>query len=304
MASSLLPTLFARCGPLTEELLQSPARFGLGMLPERAQPDGLARSVCGFCSTGCALDQHLQHGAAIGVTPAVDYPVNRGLACPKGWEALTVLRSDDRAVTPLLRGSSGQLEPVDWDSALRSFVVRMKAIQGERGPEAVAFLGTGQLPSEELAFFGALAKFVWPLNVKGFGGRFTVTPDRLPEKGADPVKIVEAKAWIANLEPDEGTAGIAVGGAPGGLLALYQKCVHLGCTVPWLPDFDFQGEKGWFRCPCHQSTYTKAGIRVFGPAPRHLDTFEIEFDAAGRLTINTGKITLGAEDNPSRAIPF
>lgn len=165
-----------------------------------------------------------------------------------------------------------------------------------------SFLGGATVMA--LGGLGALAKFIWPLNVKGFGGRFTVTADRLPKKGEDPVKIVEAKAWIANLEPDEGTAGIATGGAPGGLLAMYQKCVHLGCTVPWLPDFDFQGEKGWFRCPCHQSTYTKAGIRVFGPAPRHLDTFEISIDSAGRLTINTGKITLGAEDNPSRAIPF
>ena len=65
----------------------------------------------------------------------------------------------------------------------------------------------------------------------------------------------------------------------GGLLALYQKCVHLGCTVQWLATFDFQNQTGWFRCPCHQSTYTKAGVRVFGPAPRSLDTFEIQFDA-------------------------
>jgi assimilatory nitrate reductase catalytic subunit len=35
----------------------------------------------------------------------------------------------------------------------------MKAIQAKHGPASVAFLGTGQMPSEELALLGALAKF-------------------------------------------------------------------------------------------------------------------------------------------------
>jgi assimilatory nitrate reductase catalytic subunit len=146
-------------GSLSEELRLSPAPFGMGMLPARMQPDGMARSVCGFCSTGCALDLHLQQGAAVGLTPAVEYPVNRGLACPKGWEALTVLQSKERAVTPLLRRQSGRLEPLDWDAALRQFVGRMKAIQAEHGPEAVAFLSTGQIATEEMAYLGALTKF-------------------------------------------------------------------------------------------------------------------------------------------------
>ncbi len=57
-----------------------------------------------------------------GLTPAPDYPVNLGMACPKGWEALAVLDSPDRAVTPLLKNSAGKLQPVDWDTALRTFV--------------------------------------------------------------------------------------------------------------------------------------------------------------------------------------
>jgi assimilatory nitrate reductase catalytic subunit len=35
----------------------------------------------------------------------------------------------------------------------------MKAVQAEHGPEAVAFLSTGQIPTEEMALLGALAKF-------------------------------------------------------------------------------------------------------------------------------------------------
>jgi assimilatory nitrate reductase catalytic subunit len=38
-------------------------------------------------------------------------------------------------------------------------VGRFKAIQAAHGPSAVAWLGTGQMPTEELAFLGALGKF-------------------------------------------------------------------------------------------------------------------------------------------------
>ena len=67
------------------------------------------------------------------------------MACPKGWEALTPLRSPDRATTPYLRNAHGQLEPVDWDTALQIFTLRFKAIQDKYGNDAIAWLGTGQI---------------------------------------------------------------------------------------------------------------------------------------------------------------
>lgn len=157
--ASPLPRLYARSGPLTNELSLEPANFGMGMMPKALKADTIAGSVCGFCSTGCNLSIHLRNGAAVGLTPAADYPVNLGMACPKGWESLAVLDAPDRAATPLLRGASGRLEPVSWDIALRTFVERMKAIQGRHGPHSVAFLSTGQIVTEEMAFLGALAKF-------------------------------------------------------------------------------------------------------------------------------------------------
>ena len=87
-AKSLLPPIVERHGPLTDELLLEPARFGLGLVPAARQPDAVTTSVCGYCSTGCNLKIHLREGQAIGLTPAGRYPVNLGMACPKGWEAL------------------------------------------------------------------------------------------------------------------------------------------------------------------------------------------------------------------------
>jgi anaerobic selenocysteine-containing dehydrogenase len=148
-----------RQGPLTDDLARSPGDFGLGQVPARLVPDAVARVICGFCSTGCSLDVHLRRGVAINLSPTRDYAVNVGTACPKGWEALAPLRAPDRATTPLLRGADGRLAPVDWSTAIDAFVSRAKAVQARHGAESLAFLGTGQMPTEELALLGALAKF-------------------------------------------------------------------------------------------------------------------------------------------------
>jgi assimilatory nitrate reductase catalytic subunit len=146
-------------GKLTRELLLEPGGFGLGQLPAKQKPDRTTTMVCGFCSTGCGLNIHLKSGVAVGLTPSPEYPVNLGMACPKGWESLAVLNAPDRAVVPLLRDANGEQKVVDWDTALRTFAERFKAIQARYGAESVAFLGTGQIVTEELALLGSLAKF-------------------------------------------------------------------------------------------------------------------------------------------------
>ncbi|MDP2948342.1 MAG: Rieske 2Fe-2S domain-containing protein [Chloroflexota bacterium] len=146
-----------------------------------------------------------------------------------------------------------------------------------------------------VGMIGAPLDFMWPRKVKGFGAPVSVSARRIPKPGADPVRIAEGRLWLVNLEPGQE-------GSPGGVLALYQKCPHLGCTVPWRPEFEFAGSKGWFRCPCHGSTYTKGGILVFGPSPRPLDTMKVEVQANGDLIVNTGQITLGGADDPLRAV--
>lgn len=152
--------LRAHDGPLTRALVRTPGRFGLGQVPAALAPDATTRTVCGFCSTGCSLDAHLREGEAVNLTPSVGYPVNLGMACPKGWEALAPLDAADRATTPLLRDhKGGSLRPVDWPTALAAFATRMRGVQATHGPESVAFLSTGQIVSEEMALLGAVAKF-------------------------------------------------------------------------------------------------------------------------------------------------
>src|SRR5262245_9047567 len=155
-----LPQLLRQTdGPLTRDLLRTPGRFGLGQVPMRLAPDATARLVCGYCSTGCRLTAHLRDGEAVNLSPDPDYSVNLWMACPKGWQALAPLDADDRLTTPLVRIASGGLAPASWDAALRDFVRRFRGVAERHGPEAMAFLSTGQIATEEMVYLGALAKF-------------------------------------------------------------------------------------------------------------------------------------------------
>jgi anaerobic selenocysteine-containing dehydrogenase len=151
-------------GPLTRELVRTPGKFGLGQIPARLEPDAVTTLVCGYCSTGCGLRAHLKNGEAINLSADPAYPVNLGMACPKGWEALAPVRSPGRATTPLLRaknadGTLAPARPVEWDEALTTFVTRFKSIIAEHGPDSIAFLSTGQIPTEEMFALGSLFKF-------------------------------------------------------------------------------------------------------------------------------------------------
>ncbi len=157
---ALAKLLKQKTGPLTAELLLRPNDFGLGKLPRNLETDGTASSVCGFCSTGCQLNLHLHQGEAVGLTPSTDYPVNLGMACPKGWEALAVLDSPDRATAPLLKEFANEpAKEISWDLAAKIFSDKFKKVQATYGKDSVAFISTGQIPTEEMAFLGSFAKF-------------------------------------------------------------------------------------------------------------------------------------------------
>ena len=153
--------MHARTGPLTQELVRDPGGFGLGQVPARLEPDATTTLVCGFCSTGCGADDPPQDGEAVNLTPTRDYPVNLGMACPKGWEALTPLRAPDRATRPLLRNAARQAAAGVVGGRARD--VRAAASRPSRRSTAPQSRGVSghraRSPTEEMALLGALAKF-------------------------------------------------------------------------------------------------------------------------------------------------
>ena len=64
-------------------------------------------------------------------------------------------------------------------------------------------------------------------------------------------------------------------------IALYQKCVHLGCTVP------FRDDCSSFKCPCHGSHYNVTGEWLDGPAPISLNRFQLNFSGQD-VIVDTG----------------
>ena len=64
-----------------------------------------------------------------------------------------------------------------------------------------------------------------------------------------------------------------------------------GCTVPWRPDFVFDGTgiKGWFRDPCSGATFDATGHRIFGPAESDLDRFPVSV-RHGHVYVDTSRL--------------
>jgi cytochrome b6-f complex iron-sulfur subunit len=170
----------------------------------------------------------------------------------------------------------------------------------ELGLSRRQFFNRGILASLALAaggFGASLLAFLWPNSAGGFGGKVaagTSLTDMLAYNTdkKQPFYIPEARAYVvpypkADLPKAQKVyAPVVYAGMEKGIVVLYQKCVHLGCRVPWCDTSQ------WFECPCHGSKYSRVGEKKGGPAPRGLDRFAVSISGQD-VTIDTGLIVLG-----------
>ncbi len=146
-------------------------------------------------------------------------------------------------------------------------------------------------------FGAACVAFLWPQGGEGFGSRINVglLSDVKAEIGDNNGFLYkpEGRMWVTEypvgaiekaraVYPDN-----VISGMQEGVVALYQKCPHLGCRVPECVTSQ------WFECPCHGSQYNRVGEKRGGPAPRGMDLFAMEI-ADGNLVVDTGTIVNGA----------
>ncbi len=129
-----------------------------------------------------------------------------------------------------------------------------------------AWSAAGALLLTESALIGL--RFLAPRVTGGeFGGVFTVGPvDDFPPGSVTPVEA--GRFYLVRA-------------ADGGFLALYRRCTHLGCAVPYDP------AQGHFVCPCHGSEFEQDGQVLNPPAPRPLDRFPVRFED-GMVLVDTG----------------
>ena len=171
----------------------------------------------------------------------------------------------------------------------------------ELGVTRRQFLNRGILVTmvAALGTFGAsLLAFLWPSNSAGFGGK--IAAGKLGDiisfmaTNKQPFFVPEARTYLqpypkdalAQAKSSKVYPDYIIAGMEQGIVALYQKCVHLGCRVPWCQSAQ------WFECPCHGSKYNRVGEKRDGPAPRGLDRFQALI-SGGNVTINTGLLAQG-----------
>jgi len=144
-------------------------------------------------------------------------------------------------------------------------------------------------------FAGASIAFLWPNLKGGFGSVIAAgTIDDIKnfiQQNNQPFYSGTGRFYIvpyngSGKDPSTAVDYNADGVISQGLMPLYQRCVHLGCRVP------FCQQSQWFECPCHGSKYNKAGEYQLGPAPHGMDRFKIII-AGDQVSVDTSTIILG-----------
>jgi len=190
------------------------------------------------------------------------------------------------AVLPRDEGTVAEWEPLDPEElslSRRKFFNRAILTVG----------GLGFLP----AFGASLLAFLWPSSAGGFGGKVTASLAAAQKQWNDtksPFYVPAGRTYLQPYPTDAPTLASAkkiydpviYAGMEKGVVALYQKCVHLGCRVPACLTSQ------WFECPCHGSQYNQAGEKKGGPAPRGMDRFVTEV-SGGVLNVDTGTVIQG-----------
>ena len=147
-----------------------------------------------------------------------------------------------------------------------------------------AALGAAGIVGLELAV--GTVVLLWPNKTGAFGGDISVSAENVPEVQGEPYRDALGKFFVVRTDD--------------GVQALYWKCVHLGCTVPYV-----SGQTR-FICPCHGSVYLYDGSRESGPASRALDAMPVEVNENGSLTVNTnpGSLIQRAAYQPEHATEY
>lgn len=155
------------------------------------------------------------------------------------------------------------------------------------------------LMAASLGAFGAsVVAFLWKGADGGFGSKINagklddVVQSIRANKGF--LYLSEARAWVTEYpkgalgkaQPVYANQAPVYSGMESGIVALYQKCPHLGCRVPEC------SSSQWFECPCHGSQFNRVGEKKGGPSPRGMDRFGVS-TSGGVVTIDTGAVFAG-----------
>lgn len=101
------------------------------------------KTPCRFCGTGCGLLVAVKEGRAVAVQGDPASPVNRGLACVKGYHSIQALYGEDRLTHAYVR-KGGEMVQVPMEEALDLVASKFQESIQEHGKDSVAIYGSGQ----------------------------------------------------------------------------------------------------------------------------------------------------------------
>ncbi|MDK0923358.1 nitrate reductase [Clostridium perfringens] len=125
------------------------------------------QSTCNYCALACNLDFYTEDGKIKRVVPTPHYPVNKGFSCIKGLNLDKQCTKFNGSKKPLLKMKDGERKAIEWKEAFDLFASKMTAIQEKYGKESVAYISTGQLPTEEMALLGHVGRSYMGINGDG-----------------------------------------------------------------------------------------------------------------------------------------
>ena len=125
------------------------------------------QSTCNYCALACNLDFYTEDGKIKRVVPTPHYPVNNGFSCIKGLNLDKQCTKFNGSKKPLLKMKDGERKAIEWKEAFDLFASKMTAIQEKYGKESVAYISTGQLPTEEMALLGHVGRSYMGINGDG-----------------------------------------------------------------------------------------------------------------------------------------
>ena len=199
------------------------------------------------------------------------------------WAAMQGV-AEQEAVTPVLAAAAAPVAPAGPSRApsrhplpTRRVFLRHALIAGAAATAVSAA--------------GASLGYLWPSGRRLVVGSVDLgSLDSLSEAvtaAGGTFAVPSARVYLVAYDPADDPDGVyadIAGGAP--FLALFQRCAHLGCRVPWCTS------STRFECPCHKSRYNRWGEYQEGPAPRGLDRFPLTV-ANDNVSVDVGRLVTG-----------
>ncbi len=129
---------------------------------------------CPYCAFQCGMEIRGQREWAL-IAGDLQFPVNRGALCIKGWTAGAALAHPDRLLAPLARTRAGALAPVSWDEALDRVAHGLRQAQSRYGMNAAGVFGSGALTNEKAYLLGKFARVALGTSSIDYNGRFCMS---------------------------------------------------------------------------------------------------------------------------------